>query len=133
MLTNVQRGRFKGGKSFLEIDQRVSGGTIERYDTYSCGHCGSIEIMNGLRTRAREVCFRCNWIICDKCHALGECNFYEESLELALAHPGQGPFLARLPDGSVPEHVKKLRDSHRIVGIGTNFGPTEVSDVGDNK
>lgn len=114
----VQRGGYGGGKGYLQVDNRPSGGKLEEFATLTCAHCGVLQILNGLRVRPRAHCDRCSKYICDQCSALNECNFYEESLELALAHPGMGPFLGRNPDGSIPDHVRYLRDKHRISGIG---------------
>jgi hypothetical protein len=113
----VGRGGYGGGKGWLLIDNRPSGGKLEEFATMTCAHCGILKILNGLRTRPREHCDRCAKYICDSCKALGECNYYEESIELALMYPNQGPFLLRGLNGE-PLYDTKLRDKHRIQGVG---------------
>jgi hypothetical protein len=49
---------------------QVSEGSMYEADTYGCPHCGGVVIKNPLRTRPREICFRCNVFICDTCAAV---------------------------------------------------------------
>jgi hypothetical protein len=62
------------------IDHRASPGTptvpegyLFEAPTYTCAHCQFIVVMEPRRERAREVCLKCMAIICDPCHAVGEC------------------------------------------------------------
>lgn len=46
---------------------QVKEGQVFEADTLRCNHCGTQFIMNPLRTRPREHCFKCNQYICDGC------------------------------------------------------------------
>lgn len=45
--------------------------------TYTCSHCQRVVVINPLRTRAREWCFKCDHYVCDGCAKVmattGEC------------------------------------------------------------
>ena len=42
-------------------------GTLFEAKTNHCSHCGTVVIMNPLRTRERSFCVSCNKYICDNC------------------------------------------------------------------
>jgi predicted RNA-binding Zn-ribbon protein involved in translation (DUF1610 family) len=42
-------------------------GTLFEAKTNHCPHCGTVVIMNPLRTRERSHCSKCNMYICDNC------------------------------------------------------------------
>lgn len=46
---------------------QVSEGKLLELKTNHCSHCGTVVIMNPLRTRERHLCFYCNKYICDNC------------------------------------------------------------------
>jgi len=113
MINTARKGSYSGGKSILIIDERASGGTLRELPAPTCANCGITVILNKYRERPRGKCIRCSKYICDDCQKLGECNYIEEMIELALAHPDQGPFLLRGPHGEIlfdPE----LRDRKRL-------------------
>ena len=45
----------------------VSEGQLFETKTNHCSHCGTVVIMNPLRTRERSYCVSCNKYICDNC------------------------------------------------------------------
>jgi len=129
----VRRGGYGGGKSTLIIDNTAAGGKRYECNTMTCAHCGINIVLADeynaaifravgispvlVRDRPRNRCDRCARYICDAPACKAECNFVEEMLELALAHPGAGPFLARGPGGT-PLFDPRLRDRRRIAGVG---------------
>lgn len=52
------------------MDNRLSGGGLSEFPTYTCNHCHSVVVMNPLRTRERAFCRGCNSYICDACGAV---------------------------------------------------------------
>ncbi len=42
-------------------------GQLFEAKTNHCSHCGTVVIMNPLRTRERSYCQKCNKYICDNC------------------------------------------------------------------
>lgn len=112
-MQTARKGSYSGGKGTLIVDERASGGKLMEFPTLTCQHCNMIVVLNNLRTRPRGHCTRCSRYICDDCMKLGECNYVEEMIDLALAHPGEGPFLLRGP-GGVPLYDTKLRDAKRL-------------------
>lgn len=102
----------KGGRGYLLIDNRASGGALEEHDTYTCGHCGLVVVMNKWRKRDRHICRRCRYIICDKPGCLADTNCLPEMLDLAMDRPTQ-PWLDRHPDGT-PAFDTSVRDATRI-------------------
>jgi hypothetical protein len=42
-------------------------GTFFEAKTNHCSHCGTVVIINPLRTRERSFCVSCNKYICDNC------------------------------------------------------------------
>jgi hypothetical protein len=54
----------------LNYDPKLCGeGKIMRTATLGCPHCGSVVVINPLRTRERAHCMRCCRYICDWCKA----------------------------------------------------------------
>lgn len=47
--------------------KQVREGAVFEAKTYGCSHCGSVVVVNPLRTRERASCFKCNSHICDWC------------------------------------------------------------------
>ena len=55
-------------KAGYRPEQVREGSTFEA-DTKRCAHCATIVILNPLRERPRNKCFKCNDFICDNCAA----------------------------------------------------------------
>lgn len=52
----------------------VPEGKVGEYKTKSCAHCGTVVMINPLRTRERASCRKCgNKYVCDLCAAIGDC------------------------------------------------------------
>lgn len=102
--------RVKGGRGYLMIDNRASGGKLEEYNTLTCGHCGKIVVLNPERKRARGYCRIGNHYVCDgACSIPGTCPNMEKCVELAQLHPGL-PTLPRGKEGELlfdPEYLKE--------------------------
>lgn len=47
--------------------EHMAGGKLFEAKTNHCNHCGTVVIMNPLRTRERSFCLPCNKYICDNC------------------------------------------------------------------
>jgi hypothetical protein len=47
--------------------QHVSEGQLFEAKTNHCNHCGTVVVLNPLRTRERAYCQLCNKYICDNC------------------------------------------------------------------
>jgi hypothetical protein len=45
----------------------AAGEKLYEAKTNHCSHCGTVVIMNPMRTRDRCLCFHCNKYICDNC------------------------------------------------------------------
>lgn len=76
-------------------------GITER-DIFNCCHCSVMVVMNPERTRARNLCHKCDLYTCERPGCIGDCNPMAESVELALKHPGiEVGWVARHVDGSV--------------------------------
>ena len=58
-------GAVRGGRGYLMIDNRASGGKLEEYPTLTCAHCNVIVVLRAERTRERGYCARCHAYICD--------------------------------------------------------------------
>ena len=110
---NVPGSRVRGGRGYLLVDNRVSGGQLVEMPTLTCAHCGVVVVLNPQRTRPRGLCFKCNAYVCDNAGCNAECNPIQEGIELALSLPGQGPFIARDGEGQILFDAK-LRDQRRI-------------------
>jgi ribosomal protein S27AE len=64
-------------EGYLMVDHRASPGLSDNplmgegklfeAKTNHCSHCGTVVIMNPLRTRERSFCSKCNKYICDNC------------------------------------------------------------------
>jgi predicted RNA-binding Zn-ribbon protein involved in translation (DUF1610 family) len=50
--------------------QMVREGSVMTAATLACPHCGSVVVLNPLRTRARAHCYQCNQYVCDICDAV---------------------------------------------------------------
>lgn len=46
---------------------QVGEGQLFEAKTNHCNHCGTVVIMNPMRTRDRCLCYQCNKYICDNC------------------------------------------------------------------
>lgn len=92
--------RVKGGRGYLMIDNRASGGTLEERDTMTCSHCSCVVVLNPKRVRPRAVCFRCNAYVCDDKKCAEECYSMARCLELVVADPSI-PALPRAADGGL--------------------------------
>jgi hypothetical protein len=55
----------------------VGEGTVHRAATAFCPHCGSHVMLNPLRQRERNCCFKCNSYICDGCAAIASTPDYQ--------------------------------------------------------
>lgn len=79
--------RVKGGRGYLMIDDRASGGGLKEFNTLSCAHCNTVVVLNPARTRERGYCSKCHAYICDNpvCHAV--CAPIEQRVELAQKYP----------------------------------------------
>lgn len=76
----------------------IGKGQLFEAPTFNCSHCSRLVIMNPLRDRARNVCFKCNKYICDdpcmvryvlsggECHCLDKriATFLEKALKEPL-------------------------------------------------
>lgn len=69
---------------YLMIDNRLSGGKLEEYQTFTCAHCQRIGRIHR-RQREGGWCWQCAAPICWECLALGECRPFLQKIELALA------------------------------------------------
>lgn len=92
--------RVKGGKGYLQIDNRASGGTLQEYNTLTCGHCNCITVLNPERKRARGYCQKCHAYTCDAAVCRVDCNPIQQGLELILKYPGLNA-LARGKQGEI--------------------------------
>src|SRR5438552_1081296 len=106
--------RVKGGRSYLMIDNRASGGKLLEFATATCAHCGFVVILNPNRKRERERCRKCNAYVCDAFVCRTECHPIMQSLDLLLKYPNSGePFLARGKNGEVLHDVG-LEEKNKI-------------------
>ena len=92
--------RVRGGRGYLLIDNRASGGEKLEMATLTCSHCNTIVVLNKERSRSRSYCRSCNAYICDSpgCNAI--CASIEKSLEILQTNPGL-PLLARGKQGEL--------------------------------
>lgn len=90
--------RLKGGRGYLMVDERASGGELKEFDTLTCAHCEYVVVLNAERKRARNSCKKCNKYVCDKTFCILECNPMDRDIELSLIHP---VILARGKNGKV--------------------------------
>lgn len=95
----IFKNRVRGGRGYLLIDNRASGGELYEFNTLTCAHCACVVVLRdnnftrafpGTAPRARErgYCAKCNAYICDKpgCHA--GCFPQAKAIELSLVKPG---------------------------------------------
>ena len=92
--------RVKGGKSYLLIDNRASGGELKEYATLTCAHCQKIVVMNPDRKRERGYCQNCHAYVCDNAGCRVNCTPIEQCIELAQKYPGL-PILPRGKHGEL--------------------------------
>ena len=106
--------QVKGGKGYLLIDNRASGGKLVELATLTCIHCNTIYVLNPERKKRRGYCKRCHAYICDAPGCNFDCNPTEECVELAHRYNTLGEyFLSRGKKGEVLFNTN-LRDKHRI-------------------
>lgn len=70
---------------------QVSEGQLFEAKTNHCSHCGTVVIMNPMRTRDRHLCVYCNKYICDNCGIQSKLpdyvhKTYNQSLEEGLTY-----------------------------------------------
>lgn len=115
VIHTARSGSFRGGTGYVR-EVGLDGQVVE-HDTLTCGHCSVVVLLAPGRVRPRGRCVRCSRYICDRCAALhhqtGQCLDTQEMLDLAVAFPGQGPFLARGPGGE-PLFDPRLQDQRRV-------------------
>lgn len=87
--------RIRGGRGYLEIDNRASGGNLLKFDTLTCAHCNSMYALNPYRKRKRGWCRKCNAYVCDLPGCQTDCNPILQGVDLAQKYPG----LPTLPRG----------------------------------
>ena len=89
--------RVRGGRGYLMVDNRASGGELKEYATLTCAHGGHIVVMNPDRKRTRNYCAKCHAYYCDDCVG---CVPIEKAIELAQKYPGL-PVLPRGKHGEL--------------------------------
>lgn len=52
--------------------------------TIRCCHCGTMVVINPLRTRARHHCQRCDHYVCDQYACITTCTPFEQQVDDAL-------------------------------------------------
>ena len=114
----LKSGRVKGGRSYLLVDNTVSGGARVEVDTMTCAHCNTVVVPNPQRTRERGHCHRCNAYVCDKPGCRAECVPTDETIDLAFSLTpdrlaGVEGIVARAPDGGLL-FDRRLLDRKRI-------------------
>lgn len=87
--------RVKGGRGYLMVDNRASGGKLVEMPTLTCAHCQKIVVLNPERKRTRGYCRKCDAFICDDRACSCYCAPIERCVELAQKYPG----LPTLPRG----------------------------------
>ena len=92
--------RVKGGRGYLMVDNRPSGGKLLELATLTCAHCQLIVVLNPERKRARGYCPKCDAYICDARACTTYCAPIEKCVELAQKYPGL-PILTRAYDGGL--------------------------------
>ena len=105
----VFRGRPAGGRGYLLIDNRVSGGTLEERATLTCAHCGSVVVLHPRRARRRGFCFSCFAYVCDAPGCSRDCYSIKRCLDLMIERPDV-PALPRTKTGDIlfdPELLRK--------------------------
>lgn len=76
------RGRVRGARGYLMIDDTASGGEKRQYNTLTCVHCNSVVVLHPKRIRPRNWCRKCNAYVCDKAICIVECNPIKRDLEM---------------------------------------------------
>jgi hypothetical protein len=91
----MAKRHIRGGRGYLTIDNRASGGSLQEFDTLTCNHCGRIVALNKDRKRTRNWCPKCDSYTCDgACSIPGYCAPTEQCVILAQKYPGL-PSLSR--------------------------------------
>ena len=93
-------GRVKGGRGYLLIDNRASGGKMQEMATMTCAHCQLVVVLNAARKRARGYCAKCHAYICDNRVCSTYCATAEQCVMLAHDTPGF-PALPRTDQGGL--------------------------------
>lgn len=71
----------------------VREGRVMTAATVGCPHCGSVVILNPMRTRERAHCFQCNMYICDICDAVRrEADYVHRTMREICDLVGSGKF-----------------------------------------
>ena len=86
--------QIKGGRGYLMVDNRASGGKLEEYATMTCGHCNTIVVLRGDRKRPRGYCKKCHAYVCDNAACVVNCTPILKAVALAQKYPGL-PVLTR--------------------------------------
>ena len=102
-------GRVRGGKGYMMVDDRASGGQFQEMSTMTCAHCGTVVVLNPMRTRERGYCGKCHAYVCDNpvCNAV--CAPIEQRVILAQKYPGL-PTLIPDQDGELPFDEEILKE-----------------------
>lgn len=59
-------------RNYYLIDNSAAGGERIEVETWTCTHCQGQVVPSPVRTREREVCFKCMRVVCDRCKAIAE-------------------------------------------------------------
>lgn len=106
--------RVRGGRGYLMIDNRASGGELLEFKTLTCAHCNQVVALNPKRQRERGFCQKCYAYICDSVGCNVDCNPILEGVDLAQKYATLGePFLPRGYKGEVLFDLE-LRDKNRL-------------------
>ncbi len=76
--------REKGGRGYLMVDERNSGGELRQFDTATCCHCNRVVLLNANRKRERGRCEHCHAYVCDDPICRKYCTPVNRALELKL-------------------------------------------------
>ena len=104
--------RVRGGRGYLLVDNRASGGQLQEFQTLTCAHCNCVVVLNGLRQRERGYCRKCNAYVCDFSGCNAECNPIDQMVDLAFKHPDE-IWLLRGQNGE-PLFTPELKERHKV-------------------
>ncbi len=81
---------MKGGRGYLLIDDRHSGGELIETPTLTCNHCNCVTYFVVKHRHSRRItdlptCYRCQAYICGKPWCTDRCETTEEKIEQNLA------------------------------------------------
>ena len=79
----------RGGKSYLLIDHRGGGGSLQEMATLTCCHCNRAVVLHPLRQRERGYCRKCDAYRCDNPGCVLECTPFEQTIDIVLKHPDE--------------------------------------------